>query len=139
MGACGGAALSMGLRGAPDGHAGFGGVCGTPRCPQGWEKGVGSARCPDPPPQVFVLLFIFVKRQIMRFAMKSRRGPHVPVGQHAPKVGPRAPRGELAVPGGSAPKSDLSGAAASLWRRETEIIASQGTWRVSSLWSHRAL
>ncbi|KPP79269.1 hypothetical protein Z043_101164 [Scleropages formosus] len=25
---------------------------------------------------VFVLLFIFVKRQIMRFAMKSRRGPH---------------------------------------------------------------
>ncbi|POI23266.1 hypothetical protein CIB84_012986, partial [Bambusicola thoracicus] len=36
-------------------------------------------------PQVFVLLFIFVKRQIMRFAMKSRRGPHVPVGQHAPK------------------------------------------------------
>ncbi|XP_013919449.1 PREDICTED: uncharacterized protein C1orf43 homolog [Thamnophis sirtalis] len=23
----------------------------------------------------------------MRFAMKSRRGPHVPVGQHAPKVG----------------------------------------------------
>uniref|UniRef100_A0A8C0BH92 Chromosome 1 open reading frame 43 n=1 Tax=Buteo japonicus TaxID=224669 RepID=A0A8C0BH92_9AVES len=35
--------------------------------------------------QVFVLLFIFVKRQIMRFAMKSRRGPHVPVGQHAPK------------------------------------------------------
>lgn len=46
---------------------------------------------PDPrpagTPQVFVLLFIFVKRQIMRFAMKSRRGPHVPVGQHAPKVG----------------------------------------------------
>ncbi|KAK2518208.1 hypothetical protein Q9233_012719 [Columba guinea] len=35
---------------------------------------------------VFVLLFIFVKRQIMRFAMKSRRGPHVPVGQHAPKM-----------------------------------------------------
>ncbi|KAL8184553.1 UNVERIFIED_CONTAM: hypothetical protein K2H54_020218, partial [Gekko kuhli] len=34
---------------------------------------------------VFVLLFIFVKRQIMRFAMKSRRGPHVPVGQHASK------------------------------------------------------
>uniref|UniRef100_A0ABI7Z9D0 Uncharacterized protein n=1 Tax=Felis catus TaxID=9685 RepID=A0ABI7Z9D0_FELCA len=35
---------------------------------------------------VFVLLFIFVKRQIMRFAMKSRRGPHVPVGHNAPKV-----------------------------------------------------
>lgn len=42
---------------------------------------------PAAAPQVFVLLFIFVKRQIMRFAMKSRRGPHVPVGQHAPKVG----------------------------------------------------
>lgn len=41
--------------------------------------------------QVFVLLFIFVKRQIMRFAMKSRRGPHVPVGQHAPKVGAHGP------------------------------------------------
>lgn len=35
--------------------------------------------------QVFVLLFIFVKRQIMHFAMKSRRGPHVPVGHNAPK------------------------------------------------------
>ncbi|XP_027008810.2 protein C1orf43 homolog isoform X1 [Tachysurus fulvidraco] len=34
---------------------------------------------------VFVLLFIFVKRQIMRFAVKSRRGPHVPVGHNAPK------------------------------------------------------
>ncbi|KAK3551580.1 hypothetical protein QTP70_019786 [Hemibagrus guttatus] len=34
---------------------------------------------------VFVLLFIFVKRQIMRFAMKSRRGPHAPVGHNAPK------------------------------------------------------
>ncbi|XP_073341091.1 protein C1orf43 homolog [Pagrus major] len=34
---------------------------------------------------VFVLLFIFVKRQIMRFAMKSRRGPHVPIGHNAPK------------------------------------------------------
>nr|XP_054363761.1 protein C1orf43 homolog [Mirounga angustirostris] len=41
---------------------------------------------------VFVLLFIFVKRQIMRFAMKSRRGPHVPVGHNAPKVGLRGPR-----------------------------------------------
>lgn len=37
---------------------------------------------------VFVLLFIFVKRQNMRFAMKSQRGPHVPVGHNAPKVGP---------------------------------------------------
>ncbi|XP_061574369.1 protein C1orf43 homolog isoform X2 [Cololabis saira] len=34
---------------------------------------------------VFVLLFIFVKRQIMRLAMKSRRGPHAPVGHNAPK------------------------------------------------------
>uniref|UniRef100_A0A665VKK1 Uncharacterized protein n=1 Tax=Echeneis naucrates TaxID=173247 RepID=A0A665VKK1_ECHNA len=34
---------------------------------------------------VFVLLFIFVKRQIMRFAVKSRRGPHVPLGHNAPK------------------------------------------------------
>ncbi|XP_061737987.1 protein C1orf43 homolog [Nerophis ophidion] len=34
---------------------------------------------------VFVLLFIFVKRQIMRLAMKSRRGPHVPIGHNAPK------------------------------------------------------
>ncbi|XP_061598274.1 protein C1orf43 homolog [Cololabis saira] len=34
---------------------------------------------------VFVLLFIFVKRQIMRFAMRSRRGPHVPIGHNAPK------------------------------------------------------
>lgn len=38
------------------------------------------------PLQIFVLLFIFVKRQIMRFAMKSRRGPHVPLGHNAPKV-----------------------------------------------------
>nr|XP_061808694.1 protein C1orf43 homolog isoform X2 [Nerophis lumbriciformis] len=34
---------------------------------------------------VFVLLFIFVKRQIMRFAMRSRRGPHAPIGHNAPK------------------------------------------------------
>ncbi|XP_015236031.1 PREDICTED: uncharacterized protein C1orf43 homolog [Cyprinodon variegatus] len=34
---------------------------------------------------VFVLLFIFVKRQIMRIAIKSRRGPHVPIGHNAPK------------------------------------------------------
>ncbi|XP_058503327.1 protein C1orf43 homolog isoform X1 [Solea solea] len=34
---------------------------------------------------IFVLLFIFVKRQIMRFAVKSRRGPHVPLGHNAPK------------------------------------------------------
>uniref|UniRef100_H3DJL5 Chromosome 1 open reading frame 43 n=1 Tax=Tetraodon nigroviridis TaxID=99883 RepID=H3DJL5_TETNG len=34
---------------------------------------------------VFVLLFIFVKRQIMRFAMRSRRGPHAPIGHNATK------------------------------------------------------
>lgn len=34
---------------------------------------------------IFVLLFIFVKRQIMRLAMKSRRGPHAPIGHNAPK------------------------------------------------------
>lgn len=33
----------------------------------------------------FVLLFIFAKRQIMRFAIRSRRGPHVPVGHDATK------------------------------------------------------
>lgn len=34
----------------------------------------------------FILLFIFAKRQIMRFALRSRRGPHVPVGHGAKKV-----------------------------------------------------
>lgn len=33
-----------------------------------------------------ILLFIFVKRQIVRFALRSRRGPHVPVGHDAKKV-----------------------------------------------------
>ncbi|XP_049787019.1 protein C1orf43 homolog [Schistocerca cancellata] len=33
----------------------------------------------------FVLLFIFAKRQIMRFALRSRRGPHVPIGHGAKK------------------------------------------------------
>lgn len=33
----------------------------------------------------FILLFIFAKRQITRFALKNRRGPHVPVGVDAPK------------------------------------------------------
>jgi hypothetical protein len=33
-----------------------------------------------------ILLFIFVKRQIMRFALRSRRGPHIPVGHDAKKV-----------------------------------------------------
>ncbi|KAF6216117.1 hypothetical protein GE061_000455 [Apolygus lucorum] len=32
-----------------------------------------------------ILLFIFAKRQIMRFALRSRRGPHVPVGHGAKK------------------------------------------------------
>lgn len=36
---------------------------------------------------IAVLLFIFAKRQIMRFTLRSRRGPHVPVGNDAKKVG----------------------------------------------------
>ncbi|KAL7736737.1 hypothetical protein ACLKA6_015590 [Drosophila palustris] len=32
-----------------------------------------------------VMLFIFAKRQIMRFTLRSRRGPHVPVGTDAKK------------------------------------------------------
>lgn len=34
---------------------------------------------------VFVLFFIFVKRQITHFAMKSQRGPHFPLGHNAPE------------------------------------------------------
>lgn len=33
------------------------------------------------------VLFIFAKRQIMRFTIRSRRGPHAPVGHDAKKVG----------------------------------------------------
>ncbi|XP_008543448.1 protein C1orf43 homolog [Microplitis demolitor] len=33
----------------------------------------------------FLLLFIFAKRQIMRFALRSRRGPHIPIGHDAKK------------------------------------------------------
>lgn len=33
----------------------------------------------------FIILFIFAKRQIMRFSLRSRRGPHVPVGHDAKK------------------------------------------------------
>lgn len=33
----------------------------------------------------FILLFIFAKRQITRFALKSRHGPHFPVAVDAPK------------------------------------------------------
>ncbi|KAG8041833.1 hypothetical protein G9C98_007137 [Cotesia typhae] len=32
-----------------------------------------------------LLLFIFAKRQIMRFALRSRRGPHISIGQDAKK------------------------------------------------------
>lgn len=35
---------------------------------------------------IFVILFIFAKRQIMRFTLRSRRGPHVPIGNDAKKV-----------------------------------------------------
>lgn len=34
---------------------------------------------------IFTILFIFAKRQIMRFALRSRRGPHVPIGHDAKK------------------------------------------------------
>lgn len=34
----------------------------------------------------FVILFIFAKRQISRFALRSRRGPHVSIGTDATKV-----------------------------------------------------
>jgi len=34
----------------------------------------------------FLLLFIFAKRQIMRFAIRSHRGPHTPLGYEANKV-----------------------------------------------------
>lgn len=33
-----------------------------------------------------IILFIFAKRQIMRFTIRSRRGPHVPVGNDSKKV-----------------------------------------------------
>lgn len=33
----------------------------------------------------FIILFIFAKRQISRFALRSRRGPHVPIGADAKK------------------------------------------------------
>lgn len=33
-----------------------------------------------------LLLFIFAKRQIMRFALRSRRGPHIPIGHDTKKV-----------------------------------------------------
>lgn len=36
--------------------------------------------------QTFIMLFIFAKRQIRRFTLRSRRGPHVSVGQGALKV-----------------------------------------------------
>lgn len=35
---------------------------------------------------LFILLFIFAKRQIMRFTLRSRRGPHIQVGLDASKV-----------------------------------------------------
>lgn len=33
-----------------------------------------------------ILFFLFAKRQIMRFSLRSRRGPHVPIGHGAKKV-----------------------------------------------------
>jgi len=32
-----------------------------------------------------LIVFIFIKRQIIRFTLKSRRGPHYPIGTNAPK------------------------------------------------------
>lgn len=34
----------------------------------------------------FILLFLFAKRQIMRFTLRSRHGPHIPVGHDGTKV-----------------------------------------------------
>ena len=36
----------------------------------------------------FLLMFIFGKRQIQRFALKNQKGPHVPLGADAKKVSP---------------------------------------------------
>jgi hypothetical protein len=36
--------------------------------------------------QVVILLFLFGKRQIHRFTLKSRKGPHVPIGYGASRV-----------------------------------------------------
>ncbi len=36
--------------------------------------------------QVCIIVFLFAKRQITRFALKSR-GPHVSIGADAPRVG----------------------------------------------------
>ncbi|XP_066249246.1 protein C1orf43 homolog [Euwallacea similis] len=33
-----------------------------------------------------ILLILFAKRQIMRFTLRSRRGPHVPIGHDGPKT-----------------------------------------------------
>lgn len=32
-----------------------------------------------------LLVFLFIKRQIIRFTLKNRRGPHYPIGLNAPK------------------------------------------------------
>ena len=36
--------------------------------------------------QVCIMLVIVVKRQIMRFALRNRRGPHTHIGQGASKI-----------------------------------------------------
>lgn len=36
--------------------------------------------------QVCIMIVIVVKRQIMRFALRNRRGPHTHIGQGAPKA-----------------------------------------------------
>ena len=36
--------------------------------------------------QACIIVFIFVKRQVQRFALRNRRGPHMSIGHGAPKV-----------------------------------------------------
>jgi hypothetical protein len=36
--------------------------------------------------QTVLILFIFAKRQIMRFTLRSREGPHIPIGHDTKKV-----------------------------------------------------
>lgn len=36
--------------------------------------------------QTILFLFIFAKRQIMRFTIRSRRGPHIPIACDTNKV-----------------------------------------------------
>lgn len=35
--------------------------------------------------KAMLLVFLVIKRQIIRFTLKNRRGPHYPIGLNAPK------------------------------------------------------